>query len=294
MWGTLVAAVLVSGSIYGVIGFGFALARRVSGIFNLAHGALLVLAAYLNYGLQNQLLLPEWLSVLLAIILAATASVLLESVVIPVLRRLSLGDVELLVVSWLILIVTENVIAIGFSNSSIYLGPAGQISALQLGSFRLTHMQVLTLLSALLTGATLFVFFRSTRLGKSASAVGDDPRLALIVGIDVTRVRIVTSLMSGLLTAGAGVLLSYQERIDPRLGMRFSIVAVIATLSGQALGPSGALLGGLLLASCEALVLYLFNPALRNGVVYGLLVLILYLSFRSKSISPALSGRPGR
>ena len=79
-------------------------------------------------------------------------------------------------------------------------------------------------------------------------------------------------------------MLSYQERIDPLLGLRFSLIAIVSTLAGNAFGPPGAVVGAFALALFESLVLYLVDPGLRNAAVYLSLLVVLFWTYRIRAI----------
>lgn len=280
---TVLVAAIVSGSIYALVSLGFAIAFRVSGVFNFTHGGLLITAAYLDYFFWTSGI-PGWLAFASALFCATCLGFAIEAVLIPRGKRYGLTSLDFLVVSWLMLLVIQNVLAIAFSNASIYLGTYEIKTGWQVWGAGITTLQILIIAVSVVTGVLLFVFSKYFATGREIIAVGDDSRLAGICGVNVRKVIRVNALLAASLTAGAGVLLVYQERLDPSLGMRFSIIAIVSTLAGFRFGPAGAVVGGFALAFLESFVLYLVDPALRNLAVYICLFVIVLLTFRRSAI----------
>lgn len=283
--GAVLIAAVVSGSIYALVSLGFAIAFRLSGVFNFTHGILLIIAAYLDYSLSVYCGFPTWLAIASALALAAGFGFLIEAIIIPTAKNIGLRALDLLVLSWLGLLIIQNLLSMIFSNASIYLGVQDVRTGWIILGSGITPIQLFIIVVSLLAGVTLFLFGRIASAGWEVLAVGDDLRLAVICGINVSRVLRMNALAAAALTAGAGVLLCYQERLDPSLGMRFSIIGIVSTLAGFRFGPAGAVLGGLALALIESAVLYLVDPALRNVAVYTCLFAVVLWTYR-RSVVP--------
>jgi len=281
--GTILAGALVSGSIYALIALGFALAFRVSSTFNLMHGILLVASGYLHYTFAELIGLPVAVAAGAAIGLIVLVGVAIEALAIPYAKAVGLTPIDLLLVSWLCLIIIEDVLAIAFDSQSIYLGSPLRGGSMAVLGAVITRTQALTVLVSAVVGLAIFVALRWSGGGRHILAVGDDIVLARICGVDVQRILYVNAMLAAFLTAGAGVLMSHQERLDPTLGFRFSIIAIVATLIGQSLGPAGALIGGYLLALFETFVLYFVDPGLRDAAVYGCLFVVVSVTCRANA-----------
>ena len=282
--GSVISSAIVSGCIYALLSLGFALGFRVSRVFNLAHGGLLVTAAYLNFGFAQYFSLSPWLAIPAAIALSGSIGFALDGLAIPWVKEAGLKPVDILLLSWLFLVVLQNLLIIVFSNSSIYMGAVAIQPGWPLLGTRITTLQLVIVFVSISAGTALYALSRWTATGREVAAVGDDARLALICGINVRRIVALNAAASGVVTAAAGVLLSYQERMDPALGIRFSIIAIISTLVGTPLGPAGAVVGAIAFALFESLVLYLVDPGLRNSAVYLCLLAIVLAVYRRQTL----------
>lgn len=280
----ILIAAIVSGSIYALISLGSAIAFRLSGVFNLSHGGLLVTAGYLNHFLVTSGRFSAWLAIPLAIALAGAVGFLIEAWAIPRAKAVGLKSVDLMILSWLALVVIQNLLALAFSNASIYMGGSEVSPGWAFLGTRITPFQMSIVAISFTAGLLLLFLARKSATGREILAVGDNARMAMICGVNVRRIIATNAAVASCLTAGAGVLLSYHERLDPALGMRFSVIGIISTLAGSRLGPAGAVVGGLGLALAESLVLYCVDPALRNATVYLCLFGVVLFTYRHSSV----------
>jgi len=145
------------------------------------------------------------------------------------------------------------------------------------GSFLGIPIPVYILL-AVTAGAYLLSNY--TALGKQIKAVGGNREAAILSGVNVDRIKILTFVICGFCTGVAGVV--YAARMgsvqsNTGIGMEFEVIS--ATLIGGASfngdgSPVGALLGALLLSAIKnGLVIMGISPFME-GVVTGLLILV--------------------
>jgi branched-chain amino acid transport system permease protein len=281
----VLGAAIISGSIYALISLGFALGFRVSGVFNLAYGGLLVAAGYANYAFAVLLGLPTWLSIPISILLISGIGFAIEGYGVPFAKKVGLTSLDIMVLTWLLLVVMQDLVIIIFSSTSIYMGSQDVTTGLTFLGTHITSIQFAIMGLTFAGASVLFVISRFTASGREVTAVGDNVALATICGINVKRVIALNAVAASLLAAGAGVLLTYEDRLEPTLGMRFSIIAIVATLVGIRLGPGGAVLGAYAFGLLESVVLYLVDPGLRDSVVYFCLLAAVTVTYRRKLIS---------
>jgi branched-chain amino acid transport system permease protein len=286
--GSIVSAGLVGGSIYALLSLGFAIAFRLSSVFNLAYGVVLVGAAYLNYAFLTYLSWPPWISIPLAIVISASLEFGLDGWLIPYAKKIGASSVEIMVASWLILVIIQDLLILIFSNSSIYVGnPHVKQGWAMLGTY-VTPMEFSIVVISATTAILLYVGGRFSGIGREIAAVSDNASLSRLSGVNVGRVRLLNAGVASLIATTAGVLLSYQERFEPTLGMRFSIIAVVSTLVGNRLGASGAVVGALALGFLESFVIYVFDPRLRDSVIYLALFVVVSFTY-SRRLLPLAS-----
>jgi branched-subunit amino acid ABC-type transport system permease component len=282
--GPILIGALVSGSIYALISLGFALAFRVSSVFNLTYGISLVAAGYLNYWLNSQQGCSLWFSIPAALLAVGAFGYLTEAVLIPVGKAAGLKTVDLLVLSWLSLVIIQDLIALIFESQSIYAGTTQIGAGVEFLGGRITILQMVMVGISVFAGLSLVAIVRWLAVGKQITAVGDDQRLAQICGLNVGMLVAANGIAAALLTGSAGILLSYQQQLDPTQGFRYSIIGIVSTLIGNPLGPGGSVLGAYTLALFETFVLYAVDPQLRDTAVYIVLFVVVAITYRKSRV----------
>lgn len=280
--GGIVGAGLVGGSIYALLSLGFAIAFRLSSVFNLAYGVVLLGAAYLNYAFLTYFSWSPWISIPFAIVISAGLEFGLEGWLIPYAKKIGASAVEIMLVSWLILVIIQDLLILIFSNSSIYVGSTHVKQGWAMLGTHVTPMELSIVVISTATAILLYFGGRFSGIGREIAAVSDNATLARLSGVNVGRVRLLNAGVAALVATTAGILLSYQERLEPTLGMRFSIVAIVSTLVGNRLGASGAVVGALALGFLESFVIYVVDPRLRDSVIYLSLFFVISFTYGRK------------
>ena len=141
-----------------------------------------------------------------------------------------------------------------------------------------TIVEVFTLIvvaSALTAGA--FLFLRSTKLGKAIRATSQSREVAMVCGIDVGRIHLITFGLAAALAAAGGTLISVIVAIQPEMGQIWTFKSFLVIVLGGAGNYPGALLGGMLLGLIEQLASLVLTTQLSEAVAYVLLVLVLLI-----------------
>jgi branched-chain amino acid transport system permease protein len=115
-----------------------------------------------------------------------------------------------------------------------------------------------------------------TTLGRSIRAVAEDREMAAVMGVDVWRVVATTFFVGSALGGAAGVLVGfYYTQIDFFMGYSAGLKAFTAAVLGGIGNIRGAMLGGVLLGVIESLAITFINPAYKDAVAFGVLILVL-------------------
>jgi branched-chain amino acid transport system permease protein len=265
---------LITGSLYALLASGFALVFGVTGVFNLAHGELVILGAYVGEllwrlaGVSPILAMPA--AALPAMVLAVAAQPLLARVGSPfVLRSVVLTfGASLLLQSALQSAFTADfrLIAVpAWDRGTRILGLRVAVGRLVIAA---AALGLLTLLHLLLT---------RTFFGKSLRAVSLDREGAALAGINPARVDRAALALGGLLAGAAGPLFAAIHYVTPSAGMGPTLTAIVLTIFGGWGGMGGLLPGGLLLGVAEAMAAWAGGAPWRDLTSLGFLLLLLRL-----------------
>jgi branched-chain amino acid transport system permease protein len=204
------------GAIAALSGVGLLVTYRATGVFNVAHGAIAMMAAYLFWQFTDQWGLPVWLSALLVLLLIAPAfGVLLERVIFRPLQRRHARPAESLVatIGLLVLLLGVAFVVWGAQPRT----PSGLFPRRVLHPGSLTvHVDALADLAVVVVGtALLALVLRRTSLGTQIRAVVDRRDLAELAGVDADRVAAIGWSIGCVFAALTGILLAAQLSLQP-------------------------------------------------------------------------------
>ena len=136
--------------------------------------------------------------------------------------------------------------------------------------------KLLVLLSAVVLMIILDRFVNGTRLGRGIRAVAQDVEAAQLMGVNVTRIIMLTFLLGGILAGAAGALYGvFFETVRYNFGFIPGIKAFTAAVLGGIGNVRGALLGGLLLGLLEAYGASYFGGKWTDVFAFTMLVVVL-------------------
>ena len=151
-----------------------------------------------------------------------------------------------------------------------------RVGLFTIGDYRVTNIDVLVILSALVMMVILDQFVRRSRVGRGIRAVAQDPESAALMGVNSTRVVQLTFLLGGLMAGAAATL--YMIRIGATrfdAGFLMGVKAFTAAVMGGIGNLRGALLGGFILGVAENWGSAVIGTEWKDVVAFVLLVLIL-------------------
>jgi branched-chain amino acid transport system permease protein len=146
-----------------------------------------------------------------------------------------------------------------------------------LGPFALSKSRLIAFVFAALITAAAFVFLKRTRLGKAIRATAQSREVAMVCGVNVARIHLLTFGIGSALAAAGGTLISVIVAIQPEMGQIWTFKSFLVIVLGGAGNYPGALLGGVLLGLVEQLASLFLTAQLSEAVAYILLVLVLLL-----------------
>ena len=203
------------GAVAALSGVGLLITYRATGVFNVAHGAIAMIAAYLFWQLADVWSVPSWLAAVLVIGLFAPAlGALLERVVFRPLQRRFATRAEGLVATIGILVLLLGVAIEVWGRQVRHPSSLFPANVLHPGSLTL-HVDAFSDLAAVIIGTgALGLALKLTPLGTQIRAVVDRRDLAELSGVDADRVAAIGWSIGAVFAALTGVLLASQLSLD--------------------------------------------------------------------------------
>src|SRR2546427_242458 len=219
---------LMAGGTYALLAIGLSLIFGVMNVLNVSHGALYAVGGYLGYTFSLLLQLHPLVSFFLTIITAFGIGVVIERLAIEPVKK-SRNSVIMLTFALAILI--EQLIILFYGPS--YKGVPGIVQGAVLFGSLIVNLPRLNafLVSGILTLLLIFFVFR-TKEGAALRVVAFDDELALLRGINVKRVSMLTFGISSGLAGAAAALLSPLFSVYPDAGWDPLLIAFVVVVLG--------------------------------------------------------------
>ena len=271
----LAVNIAVLAAIYALIACGYVLVYRVSRVLNLAHGELMMLGAYMLMVTAAQFS-SYWP---VAIIAAVGLSLLTGVLVYLFLMRKMTGEMVLAAVLTTVAlgVLLRGVMVLVWSAQQQYpaqaLGVANTSIALP-GGARISFFSALLILTTALVYGSLLAFLRFGRWGIRMRAAGQSPLLAAQRGINLHAVYALAWGLSTLTGSLAGILLALDSGLDQTMAI-IGLKAFPAALVGGLDSLVGALVGSLIVAAAEVLLIHYVDPLLSEVVPFLVLIAML-------------------
>ena len=264
-----------------MVAVGLTLIFGVLRILNVAHGSFYAVGAYTaaSFGLGiGAAGLSPWLTfpalIVSAALVGGVLGVLIER---QLLQRIYVKEEVLqLLVTFAVFMILEDVQRLVWGVQPYFVDtPLRLLGTLEVGGVYYTRYQLLLLpATAVLVLIGLRWFLRYTLQGKLITAVTEDHEMAMAVGIDASRVYVVTFVIGAFFAALGGALASPTTSLVPGIGTDMIVLsfAVVATAGlGQV---EGAALAALMIGLGRSLAVYLM-PEVEVLVPYLIMVLVL-------------------
>ena len=269
--------ILVNGVLQGgtlaVVALGFSLVWGIMNIINLAHGAYVMMGAYISYELFTYLHVDPFLSVPLAFVAMFAFGFVVQKYVINFVVRAPILTTFLLTFGLSLLLV--NVALLVFHGDSKSVTPAYAGSNFSIGPVVVPWTKFWTLVVALgVTGVTQLWLSRS-RTGRAIRATALDIGAAQLSGVRVATIYAIVYGLGAGLAGVAGVLVGLNQGLNPSMGDPYIIDAFVVCVLGGLGSVQGALVGGLVFGIVEALGSQFIGTGLQDAVALGVLLIVL-------------------
>lgn len=265
---------LTIGSVYSLVALGLTLVFGILHVPNFAHGALYMVGAYVALTVMTALGMNYWLAIVIAIVVVASLSVLMERLVFS--RLDSKDPLPIMIAAIGILFFLESFAQyIWGSQYQRMVTPYGE--SIQIFGLTVTIQRILVIVAAVLLMLLLHFFLTRTMTGAAIIAMSQNRNGAFLVGINSSRVAMMTFAIAGGLAAAAATLSAPINLVFPSMGNLVIMKAFVIIIIGGMGSIPGAIIGGYILGMAESLGATYLSTDYKDLIAFFLLVLILTL-----------------
>ena len=244
--GTIIQGALLGG-LYALFAAGLSLIFGIMRLVNLAHGDLIVLAAFAILSLATWFGFDPFLAALFAMPGMFVVGFALQHVLLN--RTLGRDLLPPLLVTFGLSIIIQNGLLEAFTADSrrLRLGSIETASIELGGNLAIGVMPLLTLGSAIAVILLLNLLFYRTALGRAFRATSDDLEIAQLMGVDHQKIYSIAMGIAMVVTTIAALYLGIRANFDPTIGPARLIYAFEAVIIGGLGSLWGTLAGGIII-----------------------------------------------
>jgi branched-chain amino acid transport system permease protein len=268
---------VILGGIYAVAAIPFAWIYGVMRFFNLAHGELIIVGAYVSYWLFVIAQIDPFVSLPLSFAFLAAVGFIYYKVIVSRIRKVGVNPT--LVASFGLAFALQGLmLLICRADPRAILTPYSKVG-ISIGPVVLPLIRVIVLLVAVTIMILLRYFLMRTFFGRACRAVSQDWEVSEMIGINSERIYMLSFILCSGLAGIAGTLIGMAYSFEPTIGLRAYLLKSIAiTVLGGVGSIGGIIAGGIVLGLAEVFGALFLGGGYRDAIAF--IILILAISFK--------------
>ena len=271
----IVISGLISGSMYALLAIGFSLIFGVARIVNIAHTAFYMVAAYCIYFVTHRLGLNPVIAMVAAVIVSTLLGLIVYQLFINPIRE---HEAAVLIGTIALAIAFQEVMLLIFSGDFLSV-PSLVDGFFTLFGVKVFYQQMLTFGVVLLILAALYILLMKTRLGLAIRSTAEDREVANLMGMNESRVAMITMGVSVGLAALTGAVVVPLTIVNPFMWMEPLIIMMAVVVLGGLGSIKGSFTAAYILGFAEAMVVFLIPKGafLKGSVALSIMILVLLI-----------------
>lgn len=263
---------LTEGALLALAALGLTLVFGIARFPNAAHGDYLAIGAYGAFLGTQCMGLPMLLAGLLGIFLTIAIGLICYYLVFKKLTGCS-SATNLIASIGIALFVRHAIIF--FAGTDQFSYPLPVLRAVRIMGLRIFPSDVIFSAISVVAITGVHFLLRYTDIGRKMRAVSDNPQLARVSGVNVSKVNLVMWIISLSLAGLAGILVGCKTVIHPYIGWDLLLPAFAAAILGGFGSPYGAILGGIVIGVSQELAVLIIPETYKIAFSFFIIALVL-------------------
>ena len=261
------------GGLYALMALGLALVWGVLNIVNLAHGALIMLGAYVTYYLFTVAHIDPFVALPISAAVLFGVGYAIQRGILNLIVRAPMFNT--LLVTFGLEVVLTFLAQLAFSADFRTINPSYAGSNVDVFGITVPYVQLFAFAIALALSLGLWAFLAHSRLGRGIRAAAQNLVAARLYGVEPRNIYAFTFGLGAALAGVAGGLYGTVSQINPYIGASLTAKSFVIAIIGGLDNPLGVIVGGLFLGVVESLTALYIGPTYKDVVSFGLLVAVL-------------------
>jgi branched-chain amino acid transport system permease protein len=270
----LINGVLLGG-FYAIMALGLALVWGVLNIVNLAHGAFIMLGAYLSWYLYQYAGIDPFIGLPLNAVIMFAVGYALQRGLLNLIVRAPMFNT--LLITFGIEVVLTYLAQLVFSADFRTINPPYAGDNITLGTVVIPNVRLFAFGAAIVLTLAMWAFLLRTRLGRAIRATAQNLVAARLYGVEPRHLYAMTFGIGIGLAGAAGALYGVTSQVNPYIGASLTAKSFAISIIGGLDNPLGVIVGGLALGIIESLALLYLGATFGDVATFGVLVLVLII-----------------
>lgn len=266
---------ILQGGLYAIMALGLALVWGVLNIVNLAHGAFIMVGAYISWYTFTWFGLDPFLGLPLTALIMFVLGYAVQRGILNLIARAPMFNT--LLVTFGLEIVLTYLAQLVFSADFRTINPSYSGQNVTLAGLTIPLVRLAAFGVAILLTLLMWYFLLRTRLGRAIRATAQNLSAARLHGVEPRHLYAVTFGLGLALAGAAGGLYGTVSQINPYIGATLTVKSFAIAIIGGLENPLGVIVGGIVLGLIEALATLYIGPTFSDVASFGVLVLVLIL-----------------
>jgi branched-chain amino acid transport system permease protein len=268
-------------ALYALGATGFTLMFGVSGVLNLSHGAIMVVAAVVGWLVAGNTAAGAVGGTLLGILAGLLTAYATYFVVVRPIQRskaIAADETEIFVLTGTLIwgIMIQSGLNYLFTDNPVAMQPLIH-GITPIGGVRTPSNEIMIAVICWVVIGLLWLLVNRTRTGKALLAAASNPRALTMLGFELSNIYFLVWTIYGVLAGLAGVLLATFLGTSPANTGTLTASAFSIVVLGGLGSVSGSLIAAYVIGYLETITAYLVAPTLRPIPALLLLVIVIYL-----------------
>jgi branched-chain amino acid transport system permease protein len=268
----LVNGVLLGG-FYAIMALGLALVWGVLNIVNLAHGAFIMLGAYLSWYLYQYAGVDPFLGLPLTAVIMFAVGYGIQRGLLNLIVRAPMFNT--LLITFGIEVVLTYLAQLVFSADFRTINPPYAGDNITIGPIVVPDVRLFAFGAAIVLTLAMWVSLLRTKLGRAIRATAQNLVAARLYGVEPRHLYAMTFGIGIALAGAAGGLYGVISQVNPYIGASLTAKSFAISIIGGLENPLGVIVGGLALGIIESLALLYVGATFGDVATFGVLVLVL-------------------
>lgn len=267
IWGVAI------GCVYMLLATGLNVIFGVMKLVNFAHGQFLMIGAFATWAISVAIGLNAYIAIFISIGIVAVLGVVVQRFTF----RKVLGSDKLneIFVSLGLIYIFENVAVLLWGNGSQRIvSPLNGLS-LDMQSISISYDLLVVVVAVVAILIAFGVLLYRTKIGLAMRATSQINQAAMLMGINVDRIYLITFTLGSALAAAAGGLYGVIYTFNYQSGELPTIIAFAVIILGGLGSIRGAIVGGLLYGIAEQMATLFLGGIWSSAVAFALLIAVL-------------------